>query len=152
MLSEPLPSAKDRSGRRRVILTGLVIALLAGAAAAFALTEALKLDRTGVAVRRFDRVVSPTCRCPARTATFVVRLWAADTIDVEVIDAESETVRALAAGVERPAGIVTFRWAGRDDAGRFVPEATYRLRIGLRNADQTIVIPRAIRVAVAPSP
>jgi FlgD Ig-like domain len=147
-----LQSPEDRTGVRRATLTALVIALLAGTTAAFALTEALKLDRTGIAVRRFERVVSPACRCPARTATFVVSLRAADTIDVEIIDAEGKKVRVLAAGLERPPGIVTSRWAGRDDAGGFVPEGTYRLRIRLRDEDQTIVIPRTIRVAAPPSP
>jgi hypothetical protein len=136
----------DPARRRRTALTALVIALLAGATAAFALTEALKLDRSALTVRRFDRVLSPRCRCPERVAWLVVRLREADTIDAAIVDADGNEVRALATGLERPAGIVTLRWAGRDDAGRLVAPGRYRLRVRLREKERTIVIPRPISV------
>jgi hypothetical protein len=136
----------DPARRRRTALTALVIALLAGATAAFALTEALKLDRSALTVRRFDRVLSPRCRCPERVAWLVVRLREADTIDAAIVDADGNEVRRLATGLDRAAGIVRLRWAGRNDAGRLVAPGRYRLRVRLREKERTIVLARTIRV------
>ena len=149
MLRRALQPTTERPPVRRAALTALVLALLIGATAAFALTEALKLERSLLTVRRFDRVVSPLCRCPARNVLLVVRLREADTIDAAIIDGDGDEVRVLASALERPRGVVRFRWNGRDDAGRVVAVGSYRLRIRLREKERTIVIPRTIRVEVA---
>ncbi len=151
MLPRGIRRAYDRPRVRRAALTALVLALLAGATAAFALTEALKLEGAPLTVRRFDHEVAPLCRCPARRAWLVVRLRERDVLDAAIVDADGDEVRVLATALERPAGVVRFRWNGRDDGGRVVAEGTYRLRIELREQEQTIVIPRTIRVDTATS-
>lgn len=149
MRRDAIRPTAERPPVRRTALTALVLALLVGATGAFALTEALKLERDPLTVRRFDRVVSPLCRCPARRALLVLRLREADTIDAAIIDDDGEEVRVLASGVNRRRGVVRFRWDGRDDAGRVVADGSYRLRIRLREKERTIVIPRTIRVDAA---
>ncbi len=149
MLPRAIRPPYDRPRVRRVALTALVLVLLAGATAAFALTEALKLERAPLTVRRFDGAVTPLCGCPARRAWLVIRLRERDVLDAAIVDADGEEVRVLATGLERPAGIVRFRWNGRDDEGRVVAEGSYRLRIELHEQEQTIVIPRTIRVTTA---
>lgn len=133
----------------RAGLTALVLALLAGTTAAFALTEALKLERSPVTAPRFTRVFSPTCDCRTSVARLALTLREEDTVEAAIVDRDGHHVRVLATGLDRPAGLVRFRWNGRDDRGRVVSDGGYRLRIRLREKERTIVIPNAIRVDTA---
>ncbi|MDQ3994534.1 MAG: hypothetical protein M3265_07055 [Actinomycetota bacterium] len=151
MLPRALRPPYDRGGARRAALTALVLVLLGGATAAFAITEALKLEGSPITISRFDREVAPLCRCPSRRAWLVVMLREREVLDADIVDSDGEEVRVLARGVDRPPGIVRFRWNGRDDEGHVVPEEDYRLRIELHEQGRTIVIPRVIRVVPAPS-
>ena len=47
-----------------------------------------------------------------------------------------------------PGGRVTYRWDGRDNAGRVLPEAAYRPRVRLAEHGRTIVLPNPMRVDV----
>jgi hypothetical protein len=131
--------------RRRAVPV-LVLALLIGATAAFAVSEALKQERSPVVRPRFTKVFSPTCDCAERTATLSVKLRKRTVIEAVVVDAEDEPVRTLASGVRRGPGRITFMWDGRDDAGRVVPAGEYRLRMHFSSGDRTIVIPNVVRV------
>ncbi|MGH3032275.1 MAG: hypothetical protein ACRDNE_16220, partial [Gaiellaceae bacterium] len=71
---------------RRVVVTLLVLALLVATAAAFAVTEALKLEPSALSRPRLDRIFSPTCACPQSTARLAFRLREADTIDAVIVD------------------------------------------------------------------
>ena len=123
----------------------LILALLAGTSAAFALTEVLKLERSPVGRPRFTHVFSPTCGCSHATARFALRLHHADRVTATVVNADGTAVRTLASG-RRQAGPFVFRWDGRNDAGAVVPDGSYRLRLGFANAGRTIVIPKTVRV------
>jgi hypothetical protein len=131
---------------RRAAVTVLVLALLAGTAAAFVATEELKLERSPIARPRFDRLFSPVCNCPKDTARLVFGLRRGDRIDAVIVDAEGDPVRTLASGSRRERGRVVFRWRGRNDAGALVPEGAYRLQVRLAEQRRTIVIPNRIRV------
>lgn len=124
----------------------LLLALLAGTTTAFALTEALKLERSPVSRPRFKSVFSPTCACPRETARLAVKLRKADTIDAFMVDADGNSVRTLVSAEPRAPGRTVFRWDGRDDQGAVVPDGTYRLRLHFAKADRTIVIPNTVRV------
>ena len=127
-------------------VTVLVLALLVATTAAFALTEALKLQLSPVTAPRFDKLFSPTCACETSTAKLSVRLREPATVDAVVVDEDGDPVRTLAANVKRRRGPVAFEWDGRDDAGEVVPDGRYRLRIRLDEQRRTIVIPNPIRV------
>lgn len=130
---------------RRVAVAIVVLCLLGATAAAFAVTEALKLERSPVYAPRFAEVLSPSCACRARLARLSFRLRQPDRVDV-VIVSDDDPVRTLASDLERPSGRLRMRWDGRDDAGAVVPDGVYRLRVSLQKADRTIVFPNEIRV------
>ncbi|HWH06007.1 MAG TPA: FlgD immunoglobulin-like domain containing protein [Gaiellaceae bacterium] len=135
----------------RIVSTVLVVALLAGTAAAFAWTEVLKLQPTPIrAVQVPTRVFSPVCECETETATFRLRLREADVLDVSVVDASGSVVSTIATGDRRPAGWAEYSWNGRDGAGRVLPEGVYRPRVHLREERETIVLPNDIRIDVTP--
>jgi hypothetical protein len=134
---------------RRVAVTVLVLALLGGTAVAFAMTEALKLERSPIAAPDFDEAFSPTCGCETATATLSFRLRRADRLDLVIVSGDNE-VRMLAGDLDRPKGRVTTTWDGRDDSGAIVPDGNYRLRVHLDDARRTIVIPNDIRIDTQP--
>jgi FlgD Ig-like domain len=124
----------------------LVLVLLVGATAAFAVSEALKQERSPVVHPRLTKVFSPTCDCAEKTATLSVKLRKQTVIEAVVVDANDKPVRTLASGMRRGPGRITFAWDGRDDAGRIVPAGEYRLRMHVASGDRTIVIPNVVRV------
>jgi FlgD Ig-like domain len=126
----------------RVASTLLVVALLAATAAAFALTEGLKLDagRPPISQTRTAKVFSPVCGCETATASISFRLREADRLDVTILRA-GEVVRTLTDGAHYPAGRVELAWDGRDDAGALLPEGSYRPRVHLRGDRRTITLP-----------
>ena len=135
----------------RIVSTVLVVALLAGTAAAFALTEGLKLQPapiSGVSVPR--KVLSPVCGCPTASATVSFRLRESDVLDVTAVDAGGAVVATIVRGRRFPAGRVELEFTGRDDDGLVLPEAEYRPRVHLRGERVTIVMPNPIRVDVTP--
>jgi flagellar hook capping protein FlgD len=124
----------------------LVLLLLVAATAAFAVSEALKQERSPVHRPRFTKVFSPTCECAKSTAVLSVKLRTREKIDAIVVDENGDPVRTLATDASRRPGRITFRWDGRDDAGDLVPDGSYRLRMHFRGDGRTIVIPNVIRV------
>jgi hypothetical protein len=134
---------------RRVAVAVLVLALLGGTVAAFTVTEALKLERSPLRPPRSDEVFSPTCACPNRVAKLSFRLRHADRLDMVIVSGE-EPIRTLAQGLDVQPGPVRVRWDGRDDAGAVVPDGIYRLRVGVEEADRTIVFPNEIHVDTEP--
>lgn len=130
----------------RIGILLLVVALLAGTTAAFAVTQALKDERWPVAAPRFDRVFAPTCACPTAAADLTVRLRRADRITAQIVDEDGELVRTLAENRRSPRGDVTFTWDGRTDGGAIAAEGKYRLRLQLRRQERTITVPLAVRV------
>jgi hypothetical protein len=131
---------------RRLALTVLLLALLVGTIAAFALTEALKLERSPLKRASFGGIFSPTCACSTDTAHLVFRLRRADTLDALIVDADGHPVRTLLSRSPRVPGRVALRWDGRDDAGTIVPDGPYRLRLHFAHERRTIVVPDLVRV------
>lgn len=132
----------------RIASTVLVVALLAATAAAFALTQGLKLEKSPIFGTRVPhRVFSPVCGCDRARATVSFRLREADRLDVEILDGD-RVVRTLEDGRSYPRGRVTVEWDGRDDAGAVLPEGEYKPRVRLAGARQTITLPNPIRIDV----
>jgi FlgD Ig-like domain len=131
---------------RRVAITALVVGLLVGTTVAFAVTQALKLERSPIKRPRFSQAFSPTCDCPQASARLTFLLRRADSLDIDVVDGDGEEVRRLEDGARHPVGTVALRWDGRDGQGEVVPDGIYRLRIHLEDDRRTIVIPNRIRV------
>jgi hypothetical protein len=131
---------------RRYGMLVLVLALLAGTAVAFAVSERLKLEKSPITATRVAKVFSPVCDCPQSRATIAFRLRRVDRIRLSLIDDEGNEVRRLIDGRRFGKGKKHFTWNGRDDAGELVPEGRYRPKVELLGAGRTIVMPNPIEV------
>ncbi len=128
----------------------LVLALLAASAAAFAVTERLKLERSPITGTHVDRVFSPVCECARDIAVVSFVLRKRETVTVDLLDAAGDSVRTLVADRDEEAGRVSYTWDGRDDAEEIVAEGQYRPRVQLEDHGRTIVMPNQIRVDTTP--
>jgi N-acetylmuramoyl-L-alanine amidase len=80
-----------------------------------------------------------------------VTLRAAATVTVSVVDFKGKAVRTMPVAYHEP-GTVTWRWNGRDDGARLVPDGPYRFRVDLISQDgltENLVVPLA-KAPVAP--
>jgi hypothetical protein len=129
----------------RLLSIALVLVLLGGTAAAFAITEKLKLEKTPITRPEVNpKVFSPLSE-RGGTTEIDFRLRKSDTITVDIVRGGS-VVATLATDVHRRKGDVQLFWDGRDEAGRLVPEGSYEPRIHLARAHRTITIPTPIQV------
>lgn len=127
----------------------LVVCLLGGTAAAFAVTQGLKLDKSPIFRTDVDKRVSPAAGTEAKIA---FRLRESDTVTVSVVDDDGEVVRTLLPRRRVPSGRVVVTWDGRDDAGRPLTEGEYRPRIRLADERTTTTLPNDIELdTTAPS-
>ena len=110
----------------RIASTVLVVALLAATAAAFALTQGLKLQKSPIFGTRVQPVFSPVCECDRETASIAFKLRKSSRLDVAIVDG-GKVVRTIERGRNYPKGPVEIEWDGRDDAGRVLPEGEYLL-------------------------
>jgi hypothetical protein len=133
----------------RLLSTLLVLGLLGGTAAAFAITEGLKLEKSPITRTHITKVFSPTCGCPHDRAKIDFRLRHADTAKVTIVLPRGDTVATLADHYFRR-GTVTLRWDGRNDTGAIVPDGSYRVRVHLAKRHQTINLPNTILVDTTP--
>jgi FlgD Ig-like domain len=129
----------------------IVLALLGATAAAFAVTERLKLERSPVTGTRVDRVFSPVCECARDVAVISIVLRRRETVTLDILNRDGRSIRTIVSKLREPAGRVSYTWDGRDNLERVVPEGVYRPRVQLERNGRTIVLPNPIRVdATAP--
>ena len=121
----------------------LVVGLLGGSAAAFAVTERLKLVRSPITHTLVDKVVSPAS---GRRATIMFKLRKGDRLSLAIVNSSDRVVRALVNSTTVRAGRHRYTWNGRGDDGDFVPDGTYRPQVHLANAHRTILLPNPILV------
>jgi len=135
----------DSLRRARVLVAVVVTFLLGGTAAAFALTEQLKLERSPVLRTSVGKLLGPRCHCPMRRVKIGFVLRKPDTITVVIVDSQGQIVRTLLSGGYRR-GAQQFAWDGRNDFGGVVPAGTYKPRLHLARDHRTILMPNPIRV------
>ena len=129
----------------------IVLALLGATAAAFAVTERLKLERSPITGTHVDRVFSPICECARDVATISFVLRRRETVTLSLLDANGRSVSTIVRKRREPAGRATYVWDGRDRFDHVVSEGLYRPRVDLERNGRTIVLPNPIRVdATAP--
>lgn len=127
--------------------TVLVVCLLGGTAAAFAVTQGLKLDRSPIFRTKVDKQVSPSS---GRKATIAFSLREEDAITVAVVDSEGDVVRTILPRARVPARRFALSWDGRDDSGMALPEGEYQPRIRLADERSTITLPNDIELDTTP--
>jgi len=124
----------------------VVVFLLGGTAAAFAVTQGLKLEKSPVLSPRITKTFSPLCECDREYALVNFKLRKGDRVTLEVVDGDGDVVRTLFRGRRFSAGKLEAGWDGRNDVGRIVPDGGYRPRARLSDAHKTITFPNEISV------
>jgi hypothetical protein len=124
----------------------LVLVLLGATAAAFAVTERLKLERSPITGTQVDRVFSPVCECARDVAVISFVLRRRETVTLDILDQDRRSIRTIVRDRRELAGRVFFTWDGRDNLERVVAEGIYRPRVQLERNGRTIVLPNPIRV------
>lgn len=135
----------DSLRRARVLVAIVVTFLLGGTAAAFALTEQLKLERSPILRTSVGKLLGPKCRCALERVKIGFVLRKPDTLTVAIVDSHGQVVRTLLSGGYRR-GAQQFAWDGRSDFGGVVPAGTYKPRLHLAHDHRTILMPNPIRV------
>jgi hypothetical protein len=131
----------------RIATIVLVVGLLGGTAAAFAVTEGLKLQKSPIlGTLVTPKVISPICACPTQSATIAFRLRHADHLTITIEDSSGRPVRTLFSAREIGDGPQTFFWNGRIADGRVAPDGDYRPDLELDDADRSITLPNRIAV------
>lgn len=123
-----------------------VLLVLGATAAAFAITERLKLERSPITGTQVDRVFSPVCECARDVAVISFVLRRRETVTLDILDKDRRPIRTIVRDRREPAGRVSYTWDGRDNLDRVVPEGVYRPRVQLERNGRTIVLPNPIRV------
>jgi hypothetical protein len=136
----------------RLLSILLVLGLLGGTAAAFAITEGLKLEKSPITKTHVvNQLFSPVCNCPKDFTEVRFTLRKGDTLTATVITRSGDPVETLADHYFRAGPPVKLRWNGRDSAGAVVSDGPYRLRIHLQNRHQTITLPNTLTVKTDPA-
>jgi hypothetical protein len=128
----------------------LAVALLLGSAAAFTRTERLKLRPGPIGKPNYLRHFSPTCQCGRSKARFSFLLRRADILDVYVVNSDGHDVATLTRSEKHSAGRVELKWDGKESSGQLAPDGEYRLRIHLRNARRSILVPTTTQLDTVP--
>ena len=131
---------------QRVLTTATLVGLLVATAAAFAITERLKLVKSPITGTHISAVFSPTCGCARKRANISVKFRHRDVVTVSILDSKLKPLRTLVAGQSVPRGRSVFRWEGLTDFGDKAPEGTYRVEIHLDRQHRTILFPDRIRL------
>ena len=131
---------------QRLLTTVTLVGLLVATAAAFAVTERLKLTKSPI----YDTVVypklgfSPTCGCARGKTSIRIKLRRADDVTVSILDSRRDPVRSLVEGVHVSRGVNVFRWDGRTDGNAIAKDGVYKAEIHLAGQHRTIVLPNEI--------
>lgn len=115
-------------------------------AAAFAITERLKLVKSPIYGTVISPVFSPACHCDRGKAVISIKLRHGDNVTVSVLDRSRQPLRTLAAGLRVPRGKSVFRWEGLTDFGDRAPDGAYQVQVHLEGQHRTILLPNVIRL------
>jgi hypothetical protein len=110
----------------------------------------LKLAPSPISGTSVVKTFSPRCECNTDTAAVDFKLRKADRLTITMVDANGREVRRLVESARFPRGWQTFVWNGRTDDGSIAPDGSYRPRVHLARARQTIFLPNPIRVDTTP--
>jgi hypothetical protein len=128
----------------------LVLALLGCTAAAFAVTEGLKLEKSPISDTVVGKVVAPDSVTSFASAPISFVLRKPDTLTVQIVNGKGDVIRTLARSKAADRGSLQFDWNGRDDEGHIVPDGNYRPRVHLARERRTIGLPNVIRMDATP--
>jgi FlgD Ig-like domain len=123
---------------QRVLTTVTLLGLLVATAAAFAITEHLKLIRAPIYGTLVSKVFSPTCHCSTSTAAVRFRLRHPDQVTVTIVDSNQHRVATVRTGFHMIARHAhTFPWDGRTSSGQLAPDGVYYPWVTLEHGHHT---------------
>ena len=139
----------------RVLSTAFCVVLLAATAAAFALTQGAKTERSPIYATKVAKVFSPVCDpklCTRQDAAIEFRLRKRETLEVWIErDGDRKRVSTIAAKRSYPAGPVTLAFPGTGPDGITVlPDGLYRPVIRLVKEHRAIRLPNLIQLDTVP--
>ena len=103
----------------------LVLLVMAGSAAAFAISEGLKVQKAAItAVQIPTRTFSPVCDCPSDRVTIGFHLTRSDRMTVGIVDSHGQIVRTLVGNKLFGRGKHHFTWNGPTESGRWCRTAS----------------------------
>lgn len=136
---------------QRLLTTAVLVGLLVATAAAFAVTERLKLTKSPLMQgTRVSKVFSPTCSCARGKATIRIRMRRPDDVTLRIVDPRKRTVRVLVDGVHAGRGINVFKWDGRTDGNVVAADGAYQAEVHLARQHRTILLPNRIQLDTTP--
>lgn len=135
---------------RRVLSTAVLLGLLVFTAAAFAVTERLKLVKSPVYGTFVSKTLSPVCGCARGKAVVSFKLRRSDDVTLTIVDRRRNVVATLADAEPLPRGQARFVWRGRTDEELRAPDGVYQPEIHLAQAHRTILMPNLIRLDTQP--
>lgn len=121
--------------------------LLIATAAAFAITERLKLVKSPITG---TKVLAATFSPDRGEARIRIKLRHADRVTVFVLGGNRQPVRTLIVDEVLPRGPSVLRWNGRNDLGSVAKQGTYFFEVHLTRQRRTILLPNAIRLDTTP--
>jgi hypothetical protein len=135
---------------QRLLSTALVLGLLVATAAAFAVTENLKLTKSPITRTRVSKVISPVCHCDNRAARIAFSLRKRDSLTLAIVDSGRHEIELVADGVDARRGFNVFVWKGQTSEGRRARDGAYYAKVHLANARRTILLPNKIVMDTRP--
>jgi hypothetical protein len=147
---------------QRVLTTVTLLGLLVATAAAFAITEHLKLEKSPLYAVQISAgatgelrpgrpvVFSPVCGCPTNVARIRWKLRRSDHVTVTIVDAAHHTVATLGGGLLAAHSPQHVDWNGRTDSGALVPDGVYYPWVKLGNGRHTLQFTNKITVDARP--
>jgi FlgD Ig-like domain len=111
---------------QRVLTSVTLLGLLVATAAAFAITEHLKLIKSPLYGTVVPKALSPVCQCSNRVARIKFRLRHSAHVTVTIVNGSDDTVDTVASNVLFGAqGRHHVDWQGETEAGTRAPDGTY---------------------------
>ena len=122
--------------------------LLGATAAAFVVTERLKLEPSPITHVFVTKVFSPTCECETNFGVIAFHLRNRNRLTLDIADHGRHAIRTVVGPLTQRRGEFSATWDGRDADGAVVPDGVYRPLVHLRH--RTILMPNQIRVDTTP--
>jgi len=123
---------------QRVLTTVTILGLLVATAAAFAITEHLKLIKSPVYGTLVSKVLSPVCHCSTSTAAIRIKVRQPDRVTVTIVDSGHNRVATIGSSVYmRKHEARSFPWNGRTISGALAPDGVYYPWVHLVHAHRT---------------
>jgi hypothetical protein len=135
---------------QRVLTTATLVGLLVATAAAFAITERLKLVKSPIYGTLISPVFSPACGCADRRATISLKFRHSGRVTLSVLNGRRQLVRTLVFGSRVPRGRSVFYWDGRTDVATRARDGDYRVQVHLVDQHRTILLPNLLSLDTKP--